>query len=195
MTSKHWYRKKRVMLPLLCIGAVIVSVLIALIILYPSAPSINTTSVRLSDLEWRVEDSGALTANLTLSVAINLRNGNRFGSSFDTTQIQTFVALPDGERQPVAQLILPAGYVGPKAELSLSLNTPIRNTRLSNSAQLLQLMQRMLVSSESDTHGRIHFLGLRIPYTVRTRCSATCSINLMSLAVTILEQACDSSAK
>jgi hypothetical protein len=204
---KPWWRKKRVMLPLLCVSCVLLSALIALLVLFPTSPSVTTTSVRISDLSWRADpaDGGALTANLTASVTVQLRNGNRFASDFERSAIETFVTLPPsvgggggggGVAQHVATMELPAGYIGPRSELSLFLQARVVNTRLAaaRASDLVAILQHMQVSSSSQTHGHIRFLGLRIPYTVQTRCSAICKISLLTLEVDILEQQCDSSA-
>lgn len=55
----------------------------------------------------------------------------------------------------------------------------------------MALPHRLHVATASETRGHVRFLGVRVPYTSHTQCQAICRLDIMTLAVHIIEQRCD----
>lgn len=179
---------------MILVSSVVVAFLISLLILYPKTPTIVTNNVGLSHLTWQSNElTGAISANLTLSVSITMENRNYFGAYFDTSPIE-IIMKRNGVDASIASMQLPAGYIGPHAQLDLFLTTDVRDTQLSGMAELLTLAQHMEVGARSESHGHVRILGIDIPWTVQAKCTAVCRLNLWTLEVSILEQECESHA-
>lgn len=177
-------------IPLIIGSCIILAFVIALILLFPSTPSITTQYVGLHNLVWVMTDTGGLSANLTVAASLILENHNRYGASYEETPIDFSLRREGRGMEHLASLTLPSGYIGAKSESEVNVAADLYNVELANVVELASLARRMEVWAGCKTKGHVRILGIRIPWTVSTSCSITCSLNLWTLEVTLLEQEC-----